>query len=48
MERFASLLISSEKTAEHNLITEVGIKSLGEDLALMDEIIFVTSTAVTG
>ena len=41
------MLISSEKTTGRNLITEVGMKSMGEDLALMDEIILVTSAEVT-
>ena len=42
------MLISSEKTAGHDLITEAGMKSMGEDLTLIDEIILVTSAEVTG
>ena len=41
------MLISSENTAGHDLITEVGMKSMGEDMALIDESILVTSAGVT-
>ena len=42
------MLISSEKTAGHDLITEVEMKSMGEDLALIDKITLVISAEVTG
>ena len=46
-ERLASLAIMSEKTESQDLIREVGIKSSGEDLAGMTEMIALTSEGVT-
>ena len=47
-DKFASLDISSEKTSEHDLMRDVGMKSNGQDLPGMPDKSFLTSSGVTG
>ena len=47
-DKFASLEISSEKTPEHDLMRDVGMKSNRQDLPKMPDKSFLTSSGVTG
>ena len=47
-DKFASVEIISEKTFEHDLMREVGMKSSGQDLPGILDNSFFTSSGVTG
>ena len=47
-DRFASVEIISQKTFEHDLMREVGMKSSGHDLPGILDNSFLTSSGVTG
>ena len=47
-QRFAKLVMISQKTGLHDLIRDVGMKSCGEDLAAIEDRSLETSPGVTG